>query len=175
MGYIPSRGNESYDSYTFEGYAYELANCFAHACLNLKNNQYKLNHFNHNDCEVFRSFLPDLNETPEKILKNVSIFLKKSNLLVSRCDKFDLAKENQWKVAFYYSKQKPDFHFMLQEKDGRWSSKQGASPEIEHFDALPIVFEKDYRFHSVLMITNPACKINKKNLKENSQQFDKIL
>lgn len=68
-----------------------------------------------------------------------------------------------------------DYHFILKEKDGKWSEKRGFSSEINIIDNPPVAYEHNreslYLLQGYYLITNPyAEKVNKKTI--NKQEFN---
>ncbi|MBE7073889.1 MAG: hypothetical protein E7379_02220 [Clostridiales bacterium] len=163
LGYLPSRGDESYTllhrdtNIEFS----KIANCLAHSFFNLTNEQ--LEDFNLFDSGTFRWFY--LDENDERALDRVLEFVEKTGLKVEETSLEQDLAPNQWKVAVYFRVREnknviPDFHFILQEKDGVWSSKEGAFPTIDYFQHPPEMFYSaygshfQYKLYGYLMVTN---------------------
>lgn len=173
MGYIPSRGNQSYsfvcknDQATFA----QHVNCLAHALFNLTNQQIEDEHFNYNDRLSFSCcFYTPRENYVKQAEQNIITFVETSGLKMRPLNTYELLsehpellQENQWIVAMYYiaKQNKQDIHFFLREKDGRWSGKLGFRDEITYFDELPAPYystNKDrdvYFFYNTYLITNP--------------------
>ncbi|MBE7074170.1 MAG: hypothetical protein E7379_03675 [Clostridiales bacterium] len=178
MGYVPSRGAQSYSfvSQISKDYYFFHANCFSHACLNLTNElidsanlsfydslNFSLgNIFSSTDAEYeFTSFLQQIGLTTK--------FVNNDDLIN---DFPCFLNENQWIVALYFCENSNDFHFFLQEKDGSWSGKYSYKNIVEHFDELPCCYtapnvQKDkYYFINKYLITNPHAKTSNKEENE---------
>lgn len=162
QGYIPSRERQSYRYLTKSNdYAYSLINCFAHSFFNLTNeqiDQIKLSSakaFNFGDWNVLKS-LSD--QEKEKVLKKKLKFINDIGLNVEKGGEYDEIKSNQWKIAYYFDMNLGDLHFMLQERDGSWSSKKGKENIIERSSDLPYVYDNRYILKGVLIVTNPNAK-----------------
>ena len=174
QGYIPSREGESYlfaDQITNPAVT-KLANCFEHACFNLPN--LKLAEFSYQETKLFD--LRDFQfQSEEQIAKNFTNLLKKCGLKVERLKKEVIIKDNQWIVALYFgnngSIMNVDFHFLRQEKDGRWSSKHGWGGDVEYFDSLPTQIEHNdwiYKLYERYIITNPYAQKISEDASESS-------
>ena len=165
-GYVPARGSESYRVHLSNGErASEMVNCLEHACFNLTNEQLDKCCLNKNDsnfcCDTEPSYV---NEEYENSLLGL---IKSVGLKVNRCKENAVLKENQWKVALYFEDSDVfrDFHFMLQEKNNMWSSKQGVLDNVELYDEPPLVFKKYYVKYGTYKITNPYIQSGKKDNK----------
>ncbi|MBE7073888.1 MAG: hypothetical protein E7379_02215 [Clostridiales bacterium] len=181
MGYMPSRGDESYkvihkntnNETTF------LVNCMAHSCFNLTNQQ--LAEFDELDSKNFKQFYWEGEEQSE-IYGRILKFVRRTGLKVERTSLSHSVGKGQWKIAVYFidrvndERKKPDFHFILQEKDGVWSSKEGSFPYIRYFDIPPKHFisefgnHKPYKLHEYLMITNPIAQEKAENFANEALQ-----
>lgn len=172
MGYVPQRGYQLYYYVGQEKNYCINANCFAHACLNLTNQQIKEMGLDLDDSFAF-ALLPAPTTAQETEAKFIE-FLDKIGLSVSRLNSNDIRNEfpgflenNEWIVALYFCENKgfKDFHFFLQEKDGTWSGKYGYKNIVEHLDELPYKYtspspEKDtYYFVNKYVISNPHAKL----------------
>ena len=172
MGYVPSRGEQSYsfvnhnDNATFA----QHINCFAHACFNLTNEQIEDGLFDYLDRLSFSSHIHNSNCNYIEEEKSFINFVRSSGLemrplgadeLISHHPQF--IADNEWIVAVYYTnaRNKKDIHFFLREKDGSWSGKLGFRDEITHFAELPIPYYSHnesndvYYFHKQYVIRNP--------------------
>ncbi len=161
MGYIPSRGRESYQyTYLVDENGNERTedlsknvNCFGHAFFNLTNEFYVRYNIGKKDTEPFWHFGEKWGKT---LVEEVLDYAKKTGLEVNECSLTDKTDFNQWKVAFYikYGKN-TDYHFFLQEADGSWSSKNGETPRLEIIHGeLPKEW-KGYSLQGVYCVTNP--------------------
>lgn len=164
LEYVASRGDESYMEETDKYFnPRRIVNCFAHACFNLKNEHFKK--FNIGvDCEgYFRHFVHLDNNDADLVLKEMKDFVESTGLQMQECALTDTPKDNQWKVAYYYDPEISAYHFMLQEKDGRWSSKFACEGKLEYFNQPPKIFDEIYPLQKILMITNPHAKTELNN------------
>ena len=156
MGYMPSRGKMVY---TFE--SANMVNCFGHACFNLDDK----------NLEKFKSVKDDLKDFFTKFSTegNTRNFYERAKEKVSQVGlgfaKSDLKEKlqnNQWKVAYYIMNdvfRGRDVHFMIQEKDGTWTSKLGTKSELEIFDVPPQTYRYDYELVGIYKIKNPYIKV----------------
>ena len=181
MGYMPSRENQSYlaiSPKTKTSYTH-TANCFAHACLNLTNEQ--LDKLNLDRCDTNTFDIKTYLYEPIEHMENT--FLKRIQrfgLKATPCEDNDLFnRENQWKVALYFGLSPLtldyDYHFLKQEKDGTWSSKVGwGSTELQLFSSLPDTYispnNVGYSYYKTYIITNPFVEI--KNETDTQQEDD---
>ena len=161
MGYLPSRGLIDYSFSPFK------VNCLGHACFNFTDKILK-----EISEEVFFYHIPSFRVPSEDVFtEDLSYYLKAVGLKISPCEKLDILKSNEWKVALYFSYELggiTDYHFMLQEKDGHWSSKQGwHSQYLDFFKTLPEVYDTNYKLFGVYKISNPYAK------KENEVEQEK--
>ncbi|MBP3432016.1 MAG: hypothetical protein J6K39_04110 [Clostridia bacterium] len=155
-GYIPARGNQTYKyvAKSANSEVSELVNCFAHACFNLTNQQLTDCQITSESSRIFWKFPIDGFRSHD-ILRMKKI-LAQTGLEVKRCKADQRPENNQWKVAFYCDGAWGDIHFMLQERNGTWSSKLGAQRKIEKFGTTyPPKKYDTYKLHSFYMITNP--------------------
>ena len=161
LGYVPSRGGQSYriaENGIIKNYA-SIPNCFAHACFNLTNEQ--LARFNEADFRAFRGFVQSVFHMNNYIAKDLFDFVKECGLKVQRSNGKLPKYSNEWKVALYFGTErfKKDYHFLLLEKDGTWSSKIGCESEIKYFDFPPkelmCNYEYPYQLYGIFKITNP--------------------
>lgn len=171
-GYVPDRGDETY-FYNFidpvlkqEVYTSEICNCFGHACFNLKNEHFKNHKISLVNRDFFYNFGTDLEtKNNEEIEKLILKKIESVGLIPSLAKDTTQLKNNQWKVAMYIDRISfgqndvfRDYHFMLQEKDGRWSSKDSFKVDVEKYDELTKHFGLYYKLHNVYTITNPNAK-----------------
>lgn len=165
MGYLPAREYQTYSEinpHTGNSFSSQI-NCFAHACLNLTNEQ--LANLNLDNDDTYYFDIKDYSYEPEEYIEKCFLQrIKRFGLTAETCDKtFNPQKENQWKVALYFGTTKfldCDYHFLKQEKDGSWSCKIGWSPlEVDRVETLPKVYKSpvgtDYYFYKTYIITNP--------------------
>ena len=154
-GYMPAREKEKYSELHAKS-----VNCFGHACFNLSNDDLKqmdkympeLKYFfrNFNSCGIRNYFSEAQNR-----IENVGLKIERSSLS-------EHVQKNQWKIAYYLMHDEflgNDVHFMLQDRNGKWYSKTGSNAEIEVFNTLPKVFNKNYSLMGVYKITNPYIKL----------------
>ncbi len=175
---MPSRQYQSYnvirqsDRINIEN----LINCFAHACFNLTNNIIIEQNFTLEECAYFRKFSINL-ENPKLFEESIFEFINQTGLQIQPCFSNQQLDENQWKVALTFSKGGIDFHFMLQEKDGLWSSKCGRTDRIDKFRTLPKNYQPNevfvYDLYKTYIITNPYVKINKHTSLSNGSKCEK--
>lgn len=137
-------------------------NCFAHAFFNLKNGDIRelYRAYPNEMFEYFWSFqgfkkaslLAYINVTRE-ILKKI----QQAGLQIEECSVDEKLEEGQWKVAYYFNfdVMGKDFHFMHQEPNGYWSSKQGANLMVDIFKELPETYSNGYKLQKIYKITNP--------------------
>lgn len=180
LGYLPSRGYQSYlpiCKHSQKPYAYQV-NCFAHACLNLTNQQ--LEELKLDNCDTYIFDIKSYSYQPqEEIQKTFTKRIKRFGLIAEQCEKdYIPEKENQWKVALYFGFSRHcldyDYHFLKQEKDGSWSSKIGwGCDELDILSALPDTYNSpsgtDYQLQQTYIITNPHIESKKQSANENIQ------
>lgn len=173
QGYLPSRKNQSYEVVspnTQKPYGLGI-NCFGHACLNLTNEQLDSLNLSEQDAHIFDikeySYEPD-----EYIEKNFIKRMERFGLTAKHCKKSYVPQnENEWKVALYFGYINffdTDYHFLKQEKDGRWSGKIGWKPrDVEQFDKLPKVYISPlgtrYYLYKTFIISNPEALVQSEN------------
>ena len=180
LGYCPERKGESYsfvNPYTDINY-YQQINCFAHACFNLTNQQITSNCFEKNDIDSFKNLIDDYWEEDKSIERKLTTFVRKTGLKIEECSDEEDLEENQWRVALYFFTGYffRDFHFLLNEKDGSWSSKYGTEDVLEFFENRPdeFVVEKygdHYQYYGTYKITNPYAGKNKESLSDVAKNF----
>ncbi len=164
LGHLPCRGNEPYCE------TFRLANCFEHACINLTNEQIKQFEISESESAEFGNFYALTQKGTSMQFKKT---LEQAGLQVEECDPDKVLKDSQWKVALYFEyfyMINKDFHFLIQEKDGRWSGKNGYTSNCQIFNTLPKRIEfgnRLYNFYSTFCITNPFAS------KENITWIDK--
>ena len=160
LGYIPSRGNESYtekeNGKSVSYYVYP--NCLAHACFNLTNQQIKS--LDYTDREIFSSFIKTPYYSDKYILRDILRFIKQCGLKTTKCEVSSPLQHNEWKIAIYFGwrNNTKDYHFLLLEKDETWSSKWGFSITVDHFKIPPTKIEHNgysYHLYGFYKITNP--------------------
>ena len=157
-GYLPSRGKNEYTQKTAS-----MVNCFGHAVFNLQNQ----------DLESILSSKETLLTYQRKfgtvgikgIMKVVKEKVQEVGLEIQKSSIDEKLEENQWKIAYFYMFSSPynsaDAHFMIQEKDGTWTSKLGVKEEIEVFKKLPEDYHCGYLLQGIYKITNPYIKCEK--------------
>lgn len=168
-----------------EPYAYVLpngvkvsaaVNCFGHAVFNLRNQQFL--DYNLGSFPLFGSF-DGICYDPKNIAENrLMDFIRSIGLKVADCDPAKLiTRPDSWKVALHFedSNDKRDFHLLLEEAPGLWSSKIGFEPCLEHVYQVtpPGVYrnlEDDdptiYNFYATYQITNPNYSSDNPYLKD---------
>lgn len=169
MGYLANRGKEKYGSFSF------YANCLEHACCNLTNEQLEaldkrlidlgMSEYDYFFTNPYGGFSENsIVQAKDEIFD----FLRRTGLKVDVETVKQELKSNQYRVAMYFSeayttgKGTKDVHFILQERDGSWSSKEGGGevefmPTLENI--LPFRNSNRYVLHNKLIITNPYAKI----------------
>lgn len=160
LGYIPSRGNQVYKPYVSECF-----NCVEHTIFNLKNEHvtdYKITPF---QSRIFWNLNCEGSADPQKIEKRILEVVTSTGLCIQKTNEYKEIESNQWKIAYYFSPQWNDYHFMLQENDGSWSSKAGVCSKLEYYSDLPYIYNKHYELQSVYVVTNPYKKIDETNTK----------
>ncbi len=152
MGHLPSRDGADYIT------TYNLANCFAHACINLSDEQYKQFEISEMNSREFGNFY---GHSEESTSKQIIQTLSDAGLIVERCPIDKILKNNQWKVSLYFEffhTISRDFHFLLQEKDGTWSGKVGYTRKCQIFNYVPKNIEAGKNFYvyfDTYCLTNP--------------------
>ena len=177
--YVPVRGNQNYNKWILkEGKKrYRLAgdgiNCLGHACFNLTNEIIVDYGITFDDVQALWNF-DTFNKNPKLTIENISSFIEEVGLKIRKSSSEEELGENEWKIAYYFSKDKDDYHFMLQERDGRWSSKSGADSSITYFNEAPEEFVSEsrqngrieYVLEDFYVITNPYVKTKQVNTEE---------
>ena len=133
-GYRPARGTEPYDfTLKNECKAYRLVNCFGHM-FNLKNQQ--LNDYQFGPYPIYSAFNEIDKDPDNKASQRMLDFIKEIGLKVEECAPDKLIDDfKSWKIALYFGKynnNQKDFHYLLEEAPGLWSSKIGFEPCLEH-------------------------------------------
>ncbi len=157
-GYVPSRNRQEYTYKTAS-----MVNCFGHACFNLDNSELEeLGDLKDALYDFLRKFslkYGNYMDEASKRIREVGLKIEKSSI------KEEINSKNQWKIAYYYLYDdfwgSCDAHFMIQEKDGTWSSKLGSKQEVEIFEKLPKVFHDEYELVGIYKITNPYVTLDK--------------
>ena len=162
-GHVPCRGDEEYKKKNSWLFA-----CFPHACYNFTNEQLDEFDIGSEEFLLYNPFGFFNTSSIETTKSEMLGFLKKTGLQVERYHEGKILKANQWKVAMYFSESyKRDFgqrgwHFLLQEKDGSWSGKNGGSVLVEKFEKperfIPWDLNNRYEFNDLLVLTNPYAK-----------------
>lgn len=168
LGYTPSRSNETYyfkfqqlDKFVITG---NLSNCFSHACFNFLNQHY--NDFNISDYDILAiQGLVDRSKTKEEISLKFKNFLNSAGLQVEKDSKYKILNNNEWRVALFFDEIQignrtiiRDYHFILQEKDKTWSSKENFSPKLNILSSLPEKYTDYYKLHDVFVLKNPEAR-----------------
>lgn len=163
-GYTPSRGTKKYI------YLNKLCNkkinhgirinCFLH-CFNFTNEQIERLNLDRTSDEIV-SFGIDLAHKAER--KALS-FLRATGLIVKPCTNIKAPlSNNQWRIAFYNEEDFDEgeecnnWHFLLQEKNGKWTSKQGFSGDVTIYNKLPEKIAKPFTpwvLRNTYVVTNP--------------------
>ncbi|MBQ8908828.1 MAG: hypothetical protein IJY90_00850 [Clostridia bacterium] len=176
LGYLPARGNQSYrmvHTSTAREMTF-LVNCVAHTFFNLTNQQ--LENFDSLDGMNFRGFLFE-DEDCSVSYKRVIDFVKRTGLNVTNTSFKAPVEDNSWRVAVYFQiddngKYGADFHFLLEENDGMWSSKEGSFPDLIYYSKPPKILAshhdktKQYKLHGYLRVSNPNIEL------QNAQNVD---
>ena len=159
-GYLPARERKRYS----ELHA-KAVNCFGHACFNLSNNDLKkLEPYLDELKDFFRNFdgcgLRNYLNEAETRIKKVGLKIESSSI-------DEHMQKNQWKIAYYIMNNASlgnDIHFMIQGKNGKWTSKAGSLPNIQVFDKLPKIYNDDYSLVGIYKITNPYAKLKEEEM-----------
>lgn len=166
---------ESYDVPLKNGaYAYSIVNCLGHV-LNLQNKQF--DDYNFKPYPLFGSF-PGLSRKPlESAAEDIFYFFKQIGLKIEEYDPTQINEDFcSWIAALYFedNQEHHDFHFILQEYHGLWSSKIGFEPCKEHLctivppERYRNLVDNDaaiYNLFKVIKITNPKADENCRYLK----------
>lgn len=172
LGYVPSRKSESYfcvikkaNENILTG---NLCNCLCHACFNFLNEHYKSYDFSEYEMLSTQGFINQC-KTKEEISLKIQNFLKSTGLKVEKDSQYNDLKENQWRVALFFDEITfgnvhliRDFHFMLEEKDKTWSSKENFEPKLNVLNSLPQNYQDYYKLHEVFVLENPFVSQSKK-------------
>ena len=154
-GYVPSRDMSQY-CHKFT----TVVNCFGHACFNLTDES--LEEFSQNKAELKEFFRHFGGLGIYNIFREAKDRVRQVGLKIEECKIKDKMQKNQWKVACYVQNDEfsgSDLHFMIQTKDGKWTSKLGENPNVEVFDKLPKTFRENYELSGIYKITNPYVKL----------------
>ena len=154
-GYVPSRDMSKY-CHKFT----TVVNCFGHACFNLTDEE--LEKFSHNKKDLLEFFRHFGSVGIYNIFREAKNRVREVGLKIEECTVKDKMQKNQWKVACFVQNDEfagTDLHFMLQGKDGKWTSKMGTNPEVEVLDKLPKTFRENYKLAGIYKITNPYVKL----------------
>lgn len=158
-GHTPKRGDEQYQS------SGNFVNCFEHALLNFTNEQLEMLDCGYTTENLFGCLLnvdvANLRVQSKNVEINMFAFICEIGLKaeIEKVQKLKLAK-NQWRIARYHAPNA--WHFILQEPNGEWSSKEGWTQRVRHLTELVHCYEAgsiDYPFSYLLqqsyIITNP--------------------
>ena len=163
-GYVPARGAKDYYALHKGTCVAQFINCFGHACFNLLDEQIKEADFSYAETRPFFRWLGDETYSSARAISDKMFnFVRATGLSVEECGLYDKMKSNEWKVAFFIDNgdnsvnnpQKGDIHFMLQEKNGKWSSKDSDRERLQYYRELPRVFMMSYGLYGIYKITNP--------------------
>lgn len=161
MGYLPSRGKAPYY------FSPITLNCFGHACFNLTDEILRTEQISN---DLFEYRIPSIYSTEQHVSGELFERIASVGLKVSPCNIKEKLNFNEWKVALYFSRTPDgidDYHFLLQEKNGKWSCKFGwHRAKISYFKKLPEIIAPNYVFYGTYKITNPHIKIVEKHHKE---------
>ena len=163
MGYLPSRKDQTYQIVSQNGKTYgRQMNCLAHACFNLTNELFDKLQFDDCDRYIFDAKRYPY-EPEDHVVKNFIKKMQYCGLRVKKCKATTKTKTNEWKVALYFGSTAmldKDYHFIIQESDGKWSSKVGWLSEVEYLKTPLKVYSThgiDYKLYGIYIIENPAC------------------
>ena len=160
QGYMPQRGTQTYMyAYCFDPEVLmgDIINCFGHAAFNLTNEMIEKLGLTMEELEPIWRFGEKQNQGVT-FSDEIEGFIRQTGLKIEPCGLHTKMKKNQWKIAYYmrHLSEGIDYHFILQEKDGRWSSKNGQRPKVETFVSDPPKMWKDkYYLCGYYCITNP--------------------
>ncbi len=159
-GHVPSRKTQDYIN------SGRYVNCFEHALLNLTNEQLKELDVGDSTTKLFGGLANtakfNVPPTPQSIENNMRALIEKIGLKVDASDGAPLKlTKNQWLIALYFADSK--WHFVLQETDGTWSSKEGWTLRVKRFTELNRLFQegafatyyKLLELQKLYIITNP--------------------
>lgn len=163
-GYIPSRGKTRYIYLNKEcnkkiNHGIRI-NCFLH-CFNFTNEQIAKLNLDYKTDEIV-SFGMDIDHKAER--KALS-FLRATGLIVKPCKNITSPlANNQWRIAYYNEEdfeageEANNWHFLMQEKNGKWTSKLGFSGDVTSYNTLPNKIDKPFTpwvLRNTYTITNP--------------------
>lgn len=160
QGYMPQRGLQTYMfAYCFDPEIVmgDIINCFGHAVFNLTNEMIVKLGLTMEEIEPMWRF-GEKQAQGIKFTDEIEDFVRQTGLKIEPCELHTKMKKNQWKIAYYmrHPAEGLDYHFILQERDGRWSSKNGQRPKVETFVSDPPKMWKDkYYLCGYYCITNP--------------------
>jgi len=161
MGYLPSRGKAPYY------FSPVPINCFGHACFNLTDEIMKVANVS-NDLFAYR--IPSMYSTEQQISNDLIERVAMAGLDISSCALKEKLNFNEWRVALYFAYTQDgidDYHFLLQEANGKWSCKFGwDTAKISYFRKLPEIIEPNYKLYGIYKIANPHIEIVEKHHKE---------
>lgn len=175
-GYRPARGNQTYN-YILKNDVklYSMVNCFGHV-FNLRNEQFDDYHFE--AFPLFGNFKGMFYEPQDKAAQNMLEFIRAVGLKVEECDpRKPIEDFKSWKATVYFEDHpiKRDFHWLLEEKTGLWSSKIGFEACLENIQQITPpksyrnLVDTDeptiYNYYATYKITNPNANANNRYLK----------
>lgn len=162
-GYRPARGNESYAAQLKNGVlAGDMINCFGHT-FNLRNQQ--LDDYQFTPDRIYGYFPAEPGASGQTRAQPMLDFIQETGLRVAACDPNEpITDFKSWKIALYFAPS--DFHFLLEEAPGRWSSKLGFSFEVDQNLYPPQKYYGafDYNLFNTYKITNPHADANNRYL-----------
>ena len=169
-GYIPAREDGGYTEVLSNGIqARQLVNCMGHSCFNLTNRQledYDIGFAR--DKEFYFGKMLDNKRSQLQCADHIRSFIKSVGLKVHDCEpEYELKDWRSWKVALYFYGLE-DYHFLLHERDGSWSSKAGDSPTLHYYSEAPETYDNCYELFDCFSITNPKADINNKYVRNSS-------
>ena len=160
MGYWPS---QPIIKYTLS--SYNKTNCLGHAVFNLPNKILDRVITNTSDYSEQRDVfsIDKENLTCKNIQRELYSRLKFLGLVIKPILKEETTSFGAWKIAFYYKKDKSDFHFLIQidEEKDLWSHKISTSQKVETVNGLKdslTIPSGEYLFYKTYKITNPNAK-----------------
>lgn len=161
MGYLPSRGKAPYY------FPPVPINCFGHACFNLTDEIMRVANVS-NDLFAYR--IPSMYSTEQQISTDLFERVSMAGLNISSCALKEKLNFNEWRVALYFAYTQDgidDYHFLLQEANGKWSCKFGwDAAKISYFRKLPEIIEPNYKLYGIYKIANPHTKYIEEGLEK---------
>ena len=157
-GYIPSRSYEKYFGFTqrFEKFE-DMTNCFGHAVFNLKNSQFNDIDFTYEDGTNLGAFSTSPFLPIKSVEKEFCEFVYSTGLKIFPEIQKGILKNNEWRVALYFEKKSDDlsreFHWLLQERNGKWSGKMGYSNQVETYFEIPSQIG-NYELYKTYLVKN---------------------